>query len=69
MVKVAAILQLLRLEDLAMRDLSQLSGGQKHKVMIARAMCQEPSVLLLDEPTSNLDLRHQLEDMGTIKPC
>ena len=63
---VAEVLRSMDLEDFALRDFDQLSGGQKQKVLLARVFAQETDYLLLDEPTSNLDLRHQMEVMEMI---
>ncbi|MBA3027600.1 MAG: ABC transporter ATP-binding protein [Desulfobacteraceae bacterium] len=64
---VERILQEIGLAQLAMRPVSDLSGGEMQKVGIARALAQSPGILLLDEPTSNLDLKNQLDVMGLIR--
>lgn len=65
--QVAAAMELVHVADLRDREFSQISDGQRQRVMLARAICQEPKVLLLDEPTSYLDVRHKLELLAILK--
>ncbi|GAB2475288.1 ABC transporter ATP-binding protein [Promicromonospora xylanilytica] len=55
------------IEDLAGRMVGTLSGGQRQRVMLARALTQQSPVLVLDEPSNHLDIKHQLELMSTVR--
>ncbi|HUW41954.1 MAG TPA: ABC transporter ATP-binding protein [Rectinemataceae bacterium] len=64
---VEAALASMDLLDLADRPVTELSGGEFRRVLVARALAQRPSVLLLDEPAADLDLARQVEILGTLR--
>jgi iron complex transport system ATP-binding protein len=62
----ARALSRLELEELAERTLGTLSGGERQRVVVARALAQEASIVLLDEPTASLDIGHQQQALDLL---
>lgn len=64
---VDEVMELTRTADIGGADFHKISDGQRQRVMLARAICQEPEILVLDEPTSYLDIRYKLEFLSILQ--
>ena len=60
-------MDLVNVTEIADKDFTQISDGQRQRVLLARAICQEPSIIVLDEPTSFLDVHYKLELLGLLR--
>ena len=65
--KVDEALEAVHAQELGIRNFQEISDGQRQRVLLARAICQEPEVMILDEPTSYLDIRHKLELLAILR--
>ncbi len=64
---ITGSLRAVHAENLTFRDFASLSDGERQKILVARALAQEPRILLLDEPTAHLDLKHRIEVMSILR--
>lgn len=64
---VEETMSMTQVSEIKNEDYNKISDGQKQRVLLARALCQQPEILLLDEPVSHLDIRYKLEFLATLQ--
>ncbi len=64
---VSEAMELVHVTEIGERDFTRISDGQRQRVMLARAVCQEPEIVILDEPTSYLDVKYKLEFLSVLQ--